>query len=152
MQSEPSEDSQEILRTQLTVDTHESRRHGFSTRNDSAQGRFAHGTCLGGSSRSTVATCSSVFLAAASDEIVDDATVDTAGPSLPRLSPSLTSSTSSSVDRIIEYETAFMQVTRRKNEGSAFIVVPSANRVREGKRSIIDFPNGMSGAFSQIRC
>lgn len=148
MQSEPSEDTQKTLRTQLVVDTQHSCRHGFSTQHDSAQGRFIHEACLGGSPRSSVATCSSAFLAAASNDIVDDTTVDTGGAPLQRLSSTLTSSTSSSVDRIIEYEAAFVQATRRKNEGSTFIVVPSANRVRWSKYSITDFPNGMKGATS----
>lgn len=142
MQSEPSEDTQKTLRTQLAVDTHDSRRHGFITQNDSAQGRFAHETCLGGSSRSTVAAYPSAHLAAASGEIMDDTSVDTMGASLQRMNSTSTSSTSSSVDRIIEYEAAFMQATRRKNERSTFIVVPSAHRVHWSKFNITDFPNG----------
>ena len=145
MQSEPSEDIQKNLRTQLAAETHDSRRHGFRTQNDSAQGRFVHETCLGGSSRSTVATCSTVFPVAASDEIVGDTPVDAMGASLQRMKSASTSSRSSSVDRIIEYETALVQASRKKNETSTFIVVPSANRAQWSKFSITDFPNGMWG-------
>ena len=143
MQSEPSEDTQKTLRTQLAADTHHSRRHGFSTQNDSVQGRSVHETCLGGSPRSTVASCSLAYLATASDEIVRDTSVDTMGASLQRMNSTSTSSTSSSVDQIIEYEAAFMQATRRKNERSTFIVVPSAHRAHWSKFNITDFPNGM---------
>lgn len=146
MQSEPSEDIQKILRTQLAVETHDSRRHGFRTQNDSAQGRFVHETSLGGASGSTVATCSAAFPAAALDENIGDTSVDTMGASLHRMKSTSTSSRSSSVDRIIEYEAAFLQASRKKKETSTFIIVPSANRAQWGKFSIIDFPNGMWAA------
>lgn len=146
MQSEPSEDIQKTLRTQLAADTHDSRRHGFNTQHDSAQGCFAHETCLGGSSRSTDPTGPSAYLAAAPDEVVGDPSVDTMGASLQRMNSTSTSSTSSSVDRIIEYEAAFTQAARRKNERSTFIVVPSAPGAHWSKFNIADFPNGMYGA------
>lgn len=143
MQPEPSEVTQNIHRTHLSAESHDSRRYGFSTQNDSAQGRFAHEACLGEASGSTVPARSSAFAAAALDGNADDATVETVRPSIQRLNSTSSSSTASSVDRIIEYENAFSQATRRRNERSTFTVVPSGNREASSKICIADFPNGM---------
>jgi hypothetical protein len=143
MQSELFEVTQKDLSTNLELNTQETRRHGFRTQNDSAQDRFVQGTCLGESARSTITARASAFLGASMDEIADDPTGDISRSSLQRLSSASESSTSSPVDRIIEYETAFIQATRRKNEGSTFILVSSGNRGTLSKISVTDFPNGM---------
>jgi hypothetical protein len=142
MQSELFEVTQKDLRTNLELNTQETCRHGFRTQNDSAQDRFVQGTCLGEPARSAVAARASGFLGASMDEIADDPTDDTPQSSTQRLSIASESSTSSPVDRIIEYETAFIEATRRKNEGSTFILVSSGHRGALSKISVTDFPNG----------
>lgn len=146
MQSEPSEVTQKTLHTHSALATNNRRQHGFTIQTDRAQDRSTHEARRGEPSASAVDETVNVSTIGSSvDAAVDlavDTSIETMRPSLDRLNSTSTSSSTSSVDRIIEYENAFIEAIRRNNEGSTFVVVPGGNNGSFGNISIVDFPNG----------